>query len=107
MVEDRSRTLNRYYMSSLDPDKVSAAQFQKLIQGHWEVENCLHWQKDRYFREDKHVCGSGCGVAWTILTNMAVTLSKLLHRGERTVKEVRERCAADPRATAKRLGFKN
>ena len=95
-----------YYMSSLDPDKVSAAEFQELIQGHWEVENCLHWQKDRYFREDKHVCGSSWGKAWTILTNMALSLSKLLHRGERTLKEVREHCAANPKATAKRLGFK-
>jgi len=42
-------------MSRLDPDEVSASQFQDLVLGHWEVENCLHLQKDRYDEEDKHV----------------------------------------------------
>ena len=32
----------RYYISSLDPDKVPASRFQEYILGHWEVENCLH-----------------------------------------------------------------
>ena len=84
----------RYFMSSLDPDVVSAERFQELILCHWEVENCLHLQKDGDFREDKHVIRSGWGEAWTILTNMALSLSQLLHRGERTLREVRERCAA-------------
>ena len=92
-------------MSSLDPDEVSAERFQELILCHWEVENCLHLQKDGDFREDKHGVRSGWGEAWTILTNMALSLSQLLHRGERTLREVRERCAANPKATAKRLGF--
>ena len=39
----------RYYMSSLDPDTVPAKEFQNYILRHWEIENCLHLQKDRYF----------------------------------------------------------
>ena len=30
-------------MSSLDPNMVSASQFQDLILRHWEIENCLHY----------------------------------------------------------------
>jgi len=86
----------RYYISSLDPDKVSAKDFQAYILGHWEVENCLHLQKDRYYDEDKHVCGSDGGKEWTILTNMALSLAQLLKKGERTLKEIRERCCIDP-----------
>jgi hypothetical protein len=94
-------------ISSLDPDEVSASQFQDLILGHWEVENCLHWQKDRYFREDKHLAkGNGWGMAWTVLTNIAVSLTGLLRRGERTIREVAERCLANPTNTAERLGLK-
>ena len=96
----------RYYMSSLDPDTVSASQFQELILGHWEVENCLHLQKDRYFEEDKHVVkGNTWGQAWTVLTNIAVSLTNLLRQGERTLREVREKCLANPQTTAEKLGF--
>jgi hypothetical protein len=96
----------RYYMSSLDPDKVSAQEFQAYILGHWEVENCLHLQKDREYEEDKHACGSDWGKAWTVLTNMAVSLTNLLHRGERTLREVRKKCFIDPLPTARKLGWK-
>jgi predicted transposase YbfD/YdcC len=97
----------RYFVSSLNPDKVSALEFQEIILGHWEVENCLHLLKDRDFSEDKHVVDPlGWGEAWTVLTNMALSLTRLLRKGERTLREIRERCSADPTATAERLGFK-
>jgi len=85
---------------------VTPSQFQSLILGHWEVENCLHWQKDFFYREDKHVLGrNSWGEAWTILTNIALSLAQLLQRKERTLKEVRERCHANPKKTAKKLGL--
>jgi len=95
----------RYFVSSLDPDEVSPATFQEIILRHWEVENCLHWQKDRNYEEDKHSFQDG-GDVWTVLTNIAVSLTGLLRRGERTLREVAERCLADPTATAERLGLK-
>jgi len=98
----------RYYLSSLDPDKVSAKEFQDLILRHWEVENCLHLQKDKEYGEDKHaVRPDGWGKTWTVLTNMAVSLVNLLHQGERTLREVREKCCADPRPAATKLGWIN
>ena len=96
----------RYYMSSLDPNVVSASRFQDLILRHWEVENCLHLQKDREYEEDKHVVkGNGWGQTWTVLTNIAVSLTRLMWQGERTLREIRERCQANPTQTAKILGF--
>jgi predicted transposase YbfD/YdcC len=94
----------RYFVSSLDPAEVSAAQFQDYILRHWEVENCLHWQKDRNFEEDKHVFRQG-GDVWTVLTNITLSLLRLLWQGERTLREVAERCLADPSDTAERLGL--
>ena len=93
----------RYYISGLDSDKVSASQFQNYILGHWQVENCLHLHKDREFGEDKHVVRTEWGAVWTVLTNMALSLTQLLRRGERTVREVRERCGANPLNVAKIL----
>jgi len=96
----------RYYMSSLDPDKVSPKEFQAYILGHWGIENCLHGQKDRFYGEDKHVCGEDWGKAWTILTSMALSLARLMRKEERTVKEIRERSEAKPVETAMKLGYK-
>jgi hypothetical protein len=106
--EGKSPSLEtRYFISSLDPDVVSAAEFQDLILRHWEIENCLNGQKDRFYGEDKHVLGrNSWGKAWTILTNMALSLGQLLWRGERTKKEIRERCSIDPRPIARKLGWK-
>jgi hypothetical protein len=79
---------------------------EELFTMYWEVENCLHLQKDRYYREDKHVLGrDSWGEAWTILTNIALSLAQLLRRNERNLKEVRERCHANPKKTAKKLGL--
>ena len=96
----------RYYISSLDPDVVLAKEFQAYILGHWEVENCLHMLKDRDGGEDKHVCGSDWGKAWTVLTNMALSMTQVLKKGERTLREVRERCKAKPLDVARILGWK-
>ena len=43
---------------------------------------------------------------WTVLTNMALSLTRLLRNGERTLREIWERCLDDPTDTAERLGFK-
>ena len=99
----------RYSMSSLDPDVVSASELQGSILGHWEIENCLHLQKDKEYGEDTHVFGSSCrlaswGEAWTVLTNMAVSLTNLLKKEERTLREVREKCCHDPMPIARKLG---
>jgi len=96
----------RYYISSLDPDVVSAKEFQAYILGHWEVENCLHMLKDRDCGEDTHVCRSDWGKTWSTLTNIALSLAQLFKRTERTLREVRERCLINPSNTAKKLGYK-
>ena len=85
---------------------VSASEFQGYILGHCEIENCLHGQKDKEYGADMHVCGSSWGEAWTVLTNMAVSLTNLLQKGERTLREVMEKCCHDPLPTARKLGWK-
>jgi hypothetical protein len=96
----------RYFISSLDPSKVTPSQFQDLILGHWEVENCLHLLKDRDFLEDKHVIDQEWGEKWTVLTNMALSLTRLLRKNERTLREIWEHCRVNPSKTAKIFGFK-
>ena len=40
----------RYYLTSLEPSKVSPQKLLRLIRGHWQVENSLHWEKDRWWK---------------------------------------------------------
>ena len=95
-----------FYMSSLDPDQTSPERYQSLILQHWEIENCLHGQKDRFYGEDKHACGKDWGVVWTVLTSMALSLAKLMRKDEKTLKEIRERTAIKPGETAEKLGYR-
>jgi hypothetical protein len=46
------------------------------------------------------------GELFTMLTNRALSLTRLLRNGERTLREIWELCMADPTNTVEKLGFK-
>ena len=73
----------RYFATSLDPDVVSAAELLRLVRGHWSVENSLHFEKDRWWDEDRHVCRRpGLAERFTTLMSAAVTVLRVAHPGE-------------------------
>ena len=80
---DGTRTCEtRYFAISLDPDTVSAAQLLGLIRGHWSVENNLHFEKDRWWDEDRHVCHRpGLAERFTTLLSAAVSVLRVLNPG--------------------------
>jgi hypothetical protein len=45
---------SRYFATSLAPGSVAAAGLQSYVRDHWQVENCLHFVKDRWWDEDRH-----------------------------------------------------
>ena len=45
---------SRYFVSSLNPDRVRADQLLAAVRGHWQIENCLFFVKDRWWDEDRH-----------------------------------------------------
>lgn len=68
----------RYFVSNLDPDQVTPADLMSYIRGHWQVENCLHFIKDRWWDEDRHYsCRPGLANSLAALVNMALTLLRL------------------------------
>lgn len=44
----------RYFITSLDPGAVTPEDLQQRARGHWQVENSLHFVKDRWWDEDRH-----------------------------------------------------
>lgn len=72
----------RYFATSLDPATVSAAELLRLIRGHWCVENNLHYEKDRWWDEDRHVCRrDGLAARFTMLLSAAVSVLHALKPG--------------------------
>ena len=72
----------RYFATSLDPAAVSAAGLLRLVRGHWSVENCLHFEKDRWWDEDRHVCRRpGLAQRFTTLLSAAVSVLRVLNPG--------------------------
>jgi hypothetical protein len=70
----RATIETRYFACSLGPADVTPARLLGLVRGHWEVENSLHFEKDRWWDEDRHVCRRpGLAEGFTALLTAALT----------------------------------
>ena len=62
-------------MTDAQPEAVAA-----WIQGHWGIENRLHWVRDVVFDEDRHQLRTGNGPkVMATLRNLAISLIRLFH----------------------------
>jgi hypothetical protein len=62
-----------YAISSLEPEQASAARSGRLLRGHWEIENRLHWVRDVTSGEDHSQIRIGVG--WGHICRCANELS--------------------------------
>ena len=74
-VGGRATTTSRYYIASRS---LSAAELNRLVRGHWGIENAVHWVRDVTFDEDR--CTVRTGTAPQVmasLRNTAINLHRL------------------------------
>jgi hypothetical protein len=97
----------RYFVTSRDPGSISAAGLHRYIRGHWQVENCLHFIKDRWWDEDRHYTKRpGLADCFASLTNAALSVLRLLHPlGEQPLRATAETVQWSPLPALHRLGF--
>jgi hypothetical protein len=71
---------SRYFITSLDPGTVTSAELHAYIRGHWQVEYCLHFVKDRWWDEDRHYTKRpGLAESFASLTSAALSVLRLIH----------------------------
>lgn len=82
VIADDGRVLlsdTRYFLTSLDPGRVTAAQLLAVVRGHWQIENSLFFTKDRWWDEDRHWTRRPGVAEWlTQLTSAALTVLRSL-----------------------------
>jgi predicted transposase YbfD/YdcC len=94
-------TESRYFITSL---VLSAICLLRLVRGHWQVENCLHWMKDTGWNEDKHSLKHGQQM-FVELTNVALSLLHLMKMPDESVQELTEDVKFSPKNVLYSLGF--
>jgi hypothetical protein len=98
----------RYFITSLDPSKVTASGLQKLVRDHWQVENCLHFVKDRWWDEDRHyLARPGLGEVFAALTNFALSVLRLLQQPGDSLVKTAENLRYSPRKILQILGIRS
>ena len=97
---------SRYFVTSLDPDSVTAGELQATIRGHWQVENCLHFIKDRWWDEDRHYTKRpGLAEAFASLTNAALAVLRLIQPPGEPLRATAEQIQWRPLSILSSLGF--
>ena len=86
----------RYGITSLTPERASAADLLKLCRGHWTIENKLHWVRDAVFQED--ASSARTGVIPQVMAAMRNTaLSVLRFTGRTKITDALQYLAAEPK----------
>ena len=94
-----------YGITSLGPERASAAQLLRLWRGHWHVENRLHWVRDVTFDEDRSEVRVGrAPQVMAPLRNVAISLLRLC--GAENIAAACRRHAARPSLALAAVGIR-
>lgn len=97
---------SRYFATSLAPERVTPRGLQGYVRDHWQVENCLHFVKDRWWDEDRHYTKRpGLAEVFASLTNAALSVLRLLHTPGEPLRATAEATQWSPLPALLRLGF--
>jgi predicted transposase YbfD/YdcC len=92
----------RYFVSSLDPGQVTAADLLRYVRDHWRLENGLHFLIDRWWDEDRHhTRRPGLSACLAAINNAALSIHRL-----RSDPRLPVRAAADHIAWNPALGLR-
>lgn len=97
---------SRHFLSSLDPEDVYADQLLQYVRQHWQIENNLHFSKDRWWDEDRHhTRRPGVGEALARLNSLALTVLRTLYPPDLPLRARADYIAWNPRLGLELLGL--
>lgn len=94
----------RYFITSLSAERIASGQLLQTIRNHWQVENNLHWMKDRYWDEDRHYV-KWAGKVFIGLTNLALSVLNLMRCENDSIKMMAEEVRYEPKNILQTLGW--
>jgi len=101
-TKDKATTETVSAITSLGPERASAAQLLGIARGHWEIENRLHWVRDMSLGED--ACRVRTGSAPQILSGLRNTVLYVLRAtGLVQIAEALRHLAARPEEAVRRV----
>jgi predicted transposase YbfD/YdcC len=87
----------RYFISSLDPNRVKATELLQYVRQHWRLENGLHFLKDRWWDEDRHhTRRPGLSACLAALNNAALSIHRLCFDGSQPIRAAADHIAWNP-----------
>jgi predicted transposase YbfD/YdcC len=87
----------RYFLTSLNPDRVTARELLAAVRAHWQIENSLFFIKDRWWDEDRHWTRRPGVAEWfTQLTTAAIIALRALGPPELPIRARADQVAWTP-----------
>jgi hypothetical protein len=91
-------------VTSLDPERTTAARLLGLVRGHWSIENQSHGVRDVTFDEDRSQVR--CGNIPQVMTTLRNTAIGLMRRaGDTNIAAACRRVAAQPALALRLIGI--
>jgi hypothetical protein len=97
-------------VSSIPPEKVTPQRLLRYVRGHWQVENSLHFVRDRWWDEDRHYLQRpGLGERLATLLGAALSLLRQTSAFDPKIplRAKAEEVAANPRLALNLIGALN
>jgi hypothetical protein len=97
----------RYFLTSVDPGSIRAAELLAAVRAHWQIENSLFFLKDRWWDEDRHWTRRPGVAEWlTQMTSAGTTVLRALGRPGLPLRAQADYIAWNPRLGLQLLGIK-
>lgn len=98
-------TDTRYFLTSIDPESVTADELLATVRNHWQIENCQFFLKDRWWDEDRHWTRRPGLSHWlAYLTSAATSVLRIFARHDQPLRGEADRIRCFPRLGLEMLG---
>ncbi|MGH3851604.1 MAG: ISAs1 family transposase, partial [Pseudonocardiaceae bacterium] len=106
LADERTSIETRIYITDLAQDQADAANLLRLVNGHWSIENSLHWVRDVTFDEDRSQVRTGTTPrVLATLRNLAISIIRYTTNRAVNIAAATRQLARQPDTTLDLLGI--